>query len=548
MKKLTTKAIPAAIAATLLMSAFSAAGAGAAGQVRKGFDPSRVGGKVILTSFADAVSLTPLTTSDSASNDIQGMIFESLTDLDINGQPIPGLAEKWTYDAATLTYTFFLRKGVTFHDGKPFTSADVKFTYDMYMHKDSVNSYKSSFESISSITVVNSHTIKFKLNKKDAFFLVQGANDGGILPKHQFPKGIEDYNNNNKIHRSPIGTGPFKFKQWKADERIVVVANKSYWAGRPYLDEVITRILPDSNVETINLLKGSVDVVEALNPNQVSQVAKDGDLKTMVYDQGGFHYVGFNNLNPIFADAKVRQALAYGLDRQSIVSKILLGKAYQASGPLHPKIPQNNPSVKPYEFDVERAKKLLDEAGWKVGSDGIREKNGKKFEIEVAYNAGNVIREKVSQLAQQNWKKLGVKVTPRKYEWSIYLDRLYKGQHDAYILGWVGYDGNVEHTGFFHSKEARDSEGKGGNNTSRVNDPYVDKILESYTVETNAQKRFKLYQDLHKHLADKQNVIYTYHPKLTAGLDENLANVKPSLSDFFWNLEDWYWKKGVGGR
>lgn len=532
------------LAATVLISGFASVSSGAA---RSGFDSKKVGGKVILTSFADAVSLTPLTASDSASNDIMLMIYEGLTSTDIKGRPIPALAEKWVYDAKTMTYTFFLRKGVKFHDGKPFTSADVKFSYQMFMDPKSVNSYTDLTAPIKSVTTEGDYTVKIALNEPNAFFLTDAAEDCWIMPKHQFTRGLEDYNNSNTIHRNPIGTGPFKFKQWKADERIVVSANTSYWNGRPYLDEVVTRILPDSNIEILNLLKGDVDFVEKLDARQLSSVNKDSDLKTQFYEEGRFDYIGFNAQKEPFNDERVRQALGYGLDRQSIVSNIFLGKAYLSSGPMHPKIPQNNNSVEPYAYDVKKAGALLDEAGWKL-VDGVRQKNGKKLEIEVAFNNGNKIRENISKIAQQNWKKLGIKVTVRSYEWSIYLDKYKKGQLDTMVLAWGGYDGTVNHYGFFHSSQIPDAEGNGGNNRIRVSDPKIDKILEAYQIEPDATKRNKLYQELHKYVSEKEYLIFTHHPRQTAGMDKNLMNVQISMGSAYFNIKDWYWKKSLNGR
>ncbi|MBE4907156.1 hypothetical protein IMZ08_03665 [Bacillus luteolus] len=541
MKNFKQKLAATTLAATIAFSGIGLVNPLQADAARSGFDQSKVGGTVVLTSFADAVRLIPFTTSDSASNDIQGLIFDALLSQDINGAPIPNLAEKYTFDKAKNTYTFTLRKGVKFHDGKPMTAKDVVFSYKMYMDPKSINSYKGDFESIESVTANGDHTVVIKLKEKDVLFLTNVVTGAAVLASHQFPKGVADYNSNNKVHRNPIGTGPFKFKEWKAAERIVVVANKEYWNGRPYLDQVITRILPDSNVEAINLLKGSVDFVEALDAAQLPQVSKNKALKTISYDYGRFDFLGFNSKVAPFNDEKVRKALALGLDRQSIVSKVQLGRAYLASGPMHPKIPQNNPNVKALPFDIKQAAKLLDEAGWTL-KDGVRQKGGTKMEFEFAYNNGNKVREKIALLAQQNWAQLGIKVTPRSYEWSIFLDKYAKGELDIFPLGWGGYDANVEHSGFFHSSNIPDpAKNKPGNNRNRIDDPTIDKILDQYKQEEDRNKRIKMYQDLHKHMADNTTLIFTYHPKLTAGVNKDLANIKMSISDPYFNIVDWYW-------
>jgi len=532
------------LAAALIVTSL---GSSAANAARPGFDSKKIGGKVVLTSFADPVIFIWNRASDDASNDIMGMMFEPLVKSDFNGQPVPGLATSWTFDKKNLTYTFNLRKGVKWHDGKPFTAKDVKATFDMYIHPDSLNTYKADYQSIDTVTVVNDYTVKFKLKENNVFFLTGGpANVGVILPAHHFPKGVKDYNaDNTKFARFPIGTGPFKFKEWKTDERVVLVANKEHWNGRPYLNEVITRILPDANVEALNLIKGDVDFVKNLSPRTLSDVAKDKDLKTVTYDYGRFDYVGWNNQNPLFKDKKVRQAVNYALNRQSIVSQIFLGKAYPGTGPMHPKLPQENKNVKAYPYDLKKAASLLADAGWKKGKDGILAKDGKKFEIEVTYNTGNVNRQKIAQVLAADLKKLGIKATVRGYEWSLYLDKYLKGQLDMFVLAWGGYSGaTLEHYGIFHSSAIPDpANGKNGNNRMRVNYPKVDQLLEQYLVEEDASKRNKIYQELHAFLAEEAVAAFTHHPRITAGMDKNLQGVKISMADEFFNIEDWYWKK-----
>jgi peptide/nickel transport system substrate-binding protein len=535
-KKLLTTTLASAVA----FSGFSFLGTDSADAARPGFDSKKVGGKVILTSFSDAVRLIPYTTADSASNRIQGMIFDALLSTDQKGDAIPALATKYTFDKKTNTYTFDLRKGVKFHDGKPFTADDVVFSYNMFMNPKSINSYINDFKAIKSVTKVNSHQVKIALKEVDALIVTNVFAAAAIIPKHQFPKGVEDYNKNAKIHRNPIGTGAFKFKEWKTDERVVVVANKNYWDGRPYMDEVITRILPDANVEAINLLKGDVDWVEALTPATIAQVAKDKDLKITKWDYGQFDYIGFNSQKAPFNDKNVRLALTHALDRQSIVDKIYLGKAYIASGPFHPKIPQYNKGVKALSFDPKKAADMLDKAGWKL-ENGVRVKNGKKMEFDFFFNTGSKTREKIGLVTQQNWAKIGVKVNLRSIEWSIFLDRLDKGEMDTYAVGWGGYDGNVEHSGFFHSDGIPNANGDGGNNATRTSDPKIDKWLDDYRKETDRNKRIKLYQDMHKYMAENGTLIWTVHPMKNMGHDKDLKGIKTTLSSAMFNLQDWYW-------
>lgn len=519
-----------AVAFTLLFSGI--VGVNTADAARPGFDAKKVGGKVTFSSFADATRLTPNTTNDAVSNRIQSFIFDGLVKADKQNEIIPNVATSWKIENNNKTYTFTMRKDVKFHDGKPLTAHDVVFSYGLYMDPTSINPYKSTYTMIDKVTAVDNYTVKFELKDPTPLFLY--ASGAAILPKHQFPKGVEDFNKNSKIHRNPIGSGPFKFKEWRTAERIVVTANKDYWDGRPYLDEIVMRILPDQNVEVVNLLKGSVDFIENVDPKSVAQVTKNKNLKITKYDQGRFDYIGFNLLLPKFSDVKVRQALTLGLNRQALVDRIMLKNAQLASGPIHPLEAQFNKNEKALPYDVARANKLLDEAGWKIGKSGFREKNGEVFEIELTYNNGNKIREAIAKVAQQDWKKLGIKVTIRSFDFSIWLEKQDKLEIEAWVGAW-GLGTNPDKYGLWHSTAVPN------NNKSRVNDKRVDQIMEEFRKESNAAKRNAMYQELHKIMNENQYNLFMYHPKGFSGMHKDLAGVEFSLYSRFYSIQDWYW-------
>jgi peptide/nickel transport system substrate-binding protein len=530
-KNLFNKVVASTLALGLVVGSFAAT----ADAARPGFDPKKAGGTVTFASFADAVRLLPYTTSDSASSRIQGLIFEGLVTTDIKGTPIPHIATKWDISKDKLTYTFYMRKDVKFHDGKKLTANDVKHSFGLYMDEKSINPYKYLFNKIDKITVKNDYTIEFKLKEPYVFFLFSAG--AAILPSH-YVKTVDDFNKNTKIHRNPIGSGPFKFKEWRTAERIVVDANKTYWDGRPYLDRLIMKVVPDSNVEVINLLKGNVDFVESIQPKQVATVKRNKNLTVVKYDAASFAMIGYNLETPFFNDAKVRRALAIGLNRKSIVDKVLLKNAKLASGPFHPLTSIYNKNIQPLAYNMAEAKKLLAEAGWKIGSSGLLEKNGKVFEIEISYNQGNKVREQIATVVAQQWKQLGIKANPRSYEWSVYLDRLDTGKLDAYILGWnLGTSG--DQYGLWHSKEFSPA----GLNSPHVNNPKLDKLLEEFRAEIDPGKRAKIYHQVHKIMSDEQYQLWMYYPQSFAGYNKKLQGVKFSLWNRFYSVEDWYIKK-----
>jgi peptide/nickel transport system substrate-binding protein len=518
------------LAFSLVFSGFG--GLNTADAARKGFDPKKVGGKLVFTSFSDAARLTPYTTSDAVSNRIQGLIFDTLVSTDIKNNIIPSVATSWKIENGNKKFTFKLRKDVKFHDGKPLTADDVVFSFEMYKHPDSINPYKGDFENITKVYAPDKYTVVLELSIPQPLFLYTAGIM--ILPKHKFPNGVKDFNDS-KFHRNPIGSGPFKFKEWKTAERIVVVANKDYWDGRPYLDEIVMKIVPDSNVEVLNLLKDQVDFVETVAPANVATLTKDKDVKVVKYDQGRFDFIGFNLENPKFSDVRVRQALTYGLNRQAIVDKIMLKNAQLASGPIHPLEAPYNKDVKPFPYDPEKAKKLLDEAGWKMGKSGYREKDGKILEIELSYNNGNKIREAVAKVAQADWKKIGVKTTIRSWDFQVMLDKIDAGELEGWILAWLlGTD--PDKYGLWHSSQIPP-----GNNSSRVKDKRVDEIVEKFRQEADPVKRNNLYKELHKIMNEQQYNLFTYYPKGFAAMDKDLGGVQFSLYSRWFSVIDWYW-------
>jgi peptide/nickel transport system substrate-binding protein len=503
-----------------------------ASAARKGFDAKKAGGDLVFSSFADATRLTPNTVSDAVSNRIIGFMFDALVSTDKQNQIIPSVATSWKVENNSKRYTFFMRKDVKWHDGKPLTAHDVKFSFDMYLHKDSINPYKGSINMIDKVTAKDNYTVVFDLKDPSPLFLYTVGQ--AIIPKHKFPNGVKSFNDSS-FHRNPVGSGPYKFKEWKTAQRIVVTANKSYWDGRPYMDTITMKILPDANVEVVNLLKGQVDFVESIDAKVVGQVTKNKNLKVVKYDTGRYDFIGLNVEDPKFSDMRVRQALQYGLNRQAIVDRIMLKNGVVASGPIHPLEAPYNKSVKPYPYDVKKANELLDAAGWKMGNSGYREKGGKVFEIELAYNNGNKIRENIAKVAQQDWKKIGVKVTPRSWDFSIELEKIDSGEIDAYILAWT-LGTNPDKYGLWHSSQIP------ANNNQRIKDPVVDKIMEDFRKEPNAAKRNALYQQLHKILNEKAYSLWTHHPKGFAGMSKDLAGVEFSLYSRWYNVTDWYWK------
>ena len=290
--------------------------------------------------------------------EINVLLFDGLTAHDADDQVVPGLAESWDYDEDTYTYTFHIRDGIKWHDGEPFTADDVKFTIEAIMDPDNGSENAPNYEDVQEITVTDDQTIAFKLAEPNVAFLEYMTM--AILPKHLLDG--EDMQESD-FFRHPIGTGPYKLESWDAGQSIVMVKNEDYYLGSPKIDKVIFKIVEDDNTQAVQLQSGEIDMA-LLDPKN-AQNFKDADDYTC-YDMTTSDYRGimFNFGNDYWTENKdIIPAVCYGIDRQAIIDAVLLGQGMPAYGPLQRNI-YNDENVEHYDYNPEKAKELLAEAGW----------------------------------------------------------------------------------------------------------------------------------------------------------------------------------------
>ena len=337
--------------------------------------------------IGDASNLIPLLASDKPSHDIAGLVYNGLVKYDKNMNTVGDLAEFWDISANGLIITFHLRKGVKWHDGRPFTAADVLYTYQVTIDPKTPTAYAGDFLKVKKADVLDDYTFRVTYDKPFAPALISWG--ASILPKHLLA-GTDI--TKSPLTRHPIGTGPYKFKEWVAGQKIVLVANPDYFEGRPYIDGHITRIIPDMATLFLELRSQGIDI-SGLSPLQYtrqteSKVFQDNFNKYR-YLSFAYTYLGYNLKNPLFTDKRVRQAISYAINKDEIVSGVLLGLGKPATGPFKPGTWAYNGDVKIYNFNPQKARELLREAGWKDSNgDGILEKDGKPFVFELVLSQG----------------------------------------------------------------------------------------------------------------------------------------------------------------
>jgi peptide/nickel transport system substrate-binding protein len=500
---------------------------------------------LIISSIGDASFLNPILAQDSASSEINSFIFNGLIKYNRNLDGFVGdLAESWKVEGGPEPrITFFLRKGVLWHDGKEFTAYDVKFTYDKIMDEKTNTVRRSSYELVKKAEVLDPYT--FRVTYRQPYSPGLESWSMGIIPKHLLEK--EDINTTS-FNRKPIGTGPFRFVEWVTDEKIVVQANPQYFEHRPNLDRIIYRIIPETALSEMEILTRGIDY-SGINPYQFSRMSQVPFLRAFSQPSLGYTYIGYNLKNGLFQDKRVRLAFTYAINREEIVQYVLYGLGTVATGPFPNHLWYANPHVKPIPYDPQKARELLAEAGWRdTNGDGILDKEGKPFRFTLITNSGNDTRKDVGVLAQRQLREIGIDVTFELYEWSVFLKNFINAKHfDACILGW-GLSVDPDAYEIWHSSQIE----KGFNFVSYRN-PEIDRLWEEGRREYDIEKRKRLYWRIHELMAEDQPYTFLYVPLGISALQkkfflmekdgtgkEILDSVKMEKAGLMYDLTKWY--------
>jgi peptide/nickel transport system substrate-binding protein len=391
---------------------------------------------ITLAIGADAKRLIPMLATDTSSGDISGWVFNGLTKYDKDIKITGDLAESWDVSGDGLAITFHLRRNVKWHDGAPLTSADVLFTYKTLKDPKVATPYSDSLGPVDKVEAPDDYTVR--VTYKEPFAPALEAWGMGIIPKHLLEgKDI----NKDEFNRHPVGTGPYKFDEWISGNRIILAAFDGYFEGRPHIDKYISRIIPDQATQFLELKSRGIDFM-GLTPLQYSRQTDTDEFKKyfnkLRYPAFAYTYLGYNLQDEKFKDKRVRQALSYAIDRDSIIQGVLLGLGTPCTGPFPPESWAFNKDVKGYPYDPEKAKALLAEAGWKENAEGVLVKDGRPFTFTILLNQGNEERKKAGEIIQQNLKKVGIQVKLVTLEWQALLhDFIDKRKFEAIILGWA---------------------------------------------------------------------------------------------------------------
>ncbi|HYL09817.1 MAG TPA: ABC transporter substrate-binding protein [Candidatus Acidoferrales bacterium] len=428
-------------------------------------------------------NLDPRVGTDTQSQRIAGLIFDSLIEPDAQMNPRGDLAESWE-TPNPLTYIFHLRRGVRFHDGRPLTSADVKYTFDTMLSGPLKTPKRGSFRMVSSIEAPDETTVVFRLKEPYASFLVNLTRPGvGIVPRDS---GAE-------FARAPVGTGPFRFVQAKQDEEVVLARNPEYFRGAPRIEHVRFRIVPEATVRALELRKGTADIeTTSLTPDMVRVLARQPDLKVTERPGTIYAYIGINFDDPALSKREVRQALAYATDRATLIQYLLRGQGRLATGLLPPNHWAYEPDVPQYPYDPQRAEQLLDAAGFPRQAGGTRLKVALKTSTEESSRL-------LGAALQDQWRRVGVELELRPLEFATLFADVTRGNFQLCTLRWVGANNDPDIFEYvFHSKKIPPE----GANRGHYRNAQLDALLDAMRVEPDREKRKRLCSRVQKLVAE----------------------------------------------
>jgi peptide/nickel transport system substrate-binding protein len=497
------------------------------------------GDSLIEASLGDVSSFIPNITSDAASHEIGGMVYSGLLKRDRELNFVGDLAQSWEFSKSCLDLTFHLRKDAAWHDGKPVTAADVLFTYETMIHPKTPTAYKEDFLAIKSAEAPDPYTIR--LQYKQVYATALDSWEMWVLPKHLLGSYVRD----GKLreapqNRLPVGSGPYRFQEWKSGEKIVLVANPRFYDGPPYLSRLVYRIIPSQATIFLELKARGVDMTNLTAIQYTRQTDYPAFRKAYTkyrYAGNSYTYFGFNLKDPRFADRRVRQAFAHAINKQDLIDGVVLGLGQEATGPYRPGTWAHSGKVRRYPYDPARARALLAEAGWKdTDGDGLVDKNGKPFTFEILTNQGNDERKKVAELIQSSLKEISVGTEIRVIEWATFLkEYIKKRRFDAIILGWsVGQD--PDQYEIWHSSKT----GPDDLNAISYANPEVDALLEKGRSSCVQKDRMQYYHRLQEVLAEDQPVVFLYFRDALPVVSSRVHGIVPSANGIAYNFPKWF--------
>ncbi len=507
--------------------------------------PPVQGGTVVVGMRADFGPFNSIVNTDIYTDElIKYALFTPLVQYDEDLEVQPYLAESWELEGDT-AIVFRLRQDVTWHDGQPVTAEDVKFTFDRAKDPATASLLASAYLSeVESAQVIDLHTIRFDFVRPHA----QALEDfwWAPMPKHLLEGVPVEQLRTAEFNRNPVGSGPYRFVERRANERLVIERNPDFpeaLGGPPHLDRVVFRIIPEAPTMLAELLTGGVQIDIPLFPDQAEEVRARNDLELFSYAGRTFFYIGWNNRREPFTDARVRRAMTLAIDRQEIIDALLFGHGTPAAGPIPPWSPLD-PEVEPLPYDPEQAATLLESAGWvDRNGDGIRENAQGRLLRFTLMTSDAPLNRAVVEVVQAHLRRVGVAADIRIVEFQTLLTQHRGRDFDAVFTSWVMDNFQVASTpvALFHSRWA---DVPGSANRSAYANPRADRLIEAGAVATDPDEAREIWREFTELLREEQPLTFMYWLDELAASRRIVQDVVMDPRGELVSIADWWLPRG----
>ncbi|HEY7472902.1 MAG TPA: peptide-binding protein [Gemmatimonadota bacterium] len=501
------------------------------------------GGTAVISTVSDFDAFNELISTDYDTNQTMSYIlFSNLVQLDEDMNYQPYLADSFWMSDDGLTLTFRIRDGMKWHDGVPVTADDVVWTYEMSVNDEIAYANLSYFQYVTRAVRVDDRTVRFEFSAPHSDALMDFT-EWSPMPKHLLQDVPPAEMRNAPFNRHPVGNGPFRFVSWDANQQAVFEANPDFVLGRPHLDRIVVRVIPEQTTELTELLTGGIDLMRAVPPAEMHRVEESDDVYGIVYQARSYTFIAWNTRNPLFASSKVRRALTMGINRQQIVDALLYGYGTIAVSDAMPFQWEFNDRLQPWPYDVDQARQMLAEEGWTDhDGDGIIDKDGRPFRFVLGTNQGNDLREDIVVIVQNDLKQLGIDVQPRLIEWNTLITDLKAKRFEAAVSGW-STDFKFNPTDLFSTEAI-----EGKYNYPSYSNPEADSLMTKALVTLNREDAKPLWIRYSEIIHEDQPYTFLYYLQERLGVSNRLRDVEADARGHLISAAQWWIPENMQNR
>ena len=507
------------------------------------------GGTLVITTAGDADGFTPALTNSITSAQVEAQLFEKLAEPGLALNTIgdvgftPELATSWTWSKDSLSIAFHLDPKARWHDGRPVTAKDVRFTWELDRDSTAGSVMIDLIASIDSVTVRDSLTPVFWFSHRapEQFFVA--TYQMRIVPEHLLGAIPRKDLATTPFRQAPVGSGPFKFVKWDQRQAIVVEANREYHLGRPHLDRVIWSVAPDPNAMMLRLFTGDADFLEFVRPGDFAEIAKHPELKTVNYPAFTYGFLQFNLRDPkdskkpnaLWSDRALRRALSMTVDRAALVKSVFDTLAVVGVGPLTHSYPTYDASLAQLPYAPDSAAKLLDAMGWRRGADGMRAKGGRPLAFTLLVPSSSAPRRQMAELLQGSLKQAGVKVEIEQLDFATFYQKLRSRAFDV-AIGGINLDpspGNLlQSWGSEHG-------GPGPTNFGSYDSPAFDALVDTALSQMDPAAAKRYFARAYQVIIDDAPAVWLYEPRSFAAMQKRVQPVGMRADGWWMTMREW---------